>query len=269
MKLRRIYPWLFVLLVMAGCEPEFEVFAPEKELYVVYGILDPNKDEQFVRINKVYQVEGDAYVYAASNDLSARGFQVEIEGNGRSYSATEVDSVKDENGEFHPAQSLYRLDTRGADALQAGARYTLHIRKPDNPDFHITAWTDVPTAPRIISPGSPIVMQGYLWTFPTVDLSEDFSVIFRKVNAKGYEVRAHMYYEKGGETHQARWGPSAVFLEPVGCRNVGNAELCYEIPRRAVTRTWRNHLIVQTGLHLCGSAPHRGSSRGPAAFCQY
>ena len=50
-KLRYI---LFLSFFLWGCETSFEIEATEKEIPVVYGVLDINETKQYIRIERVY-----------------------------------------------------------------------------------------------------------------------------------------------------------------------------------------------------------------------
>jgi len=60
------YPTL--LTILNSCSTDFDVTAPYKETTVVYGLLDALDTIQWVRINKAYLGEGDAYVMAQQPD---------------------------------------------------------------------------------------------------------------------------------------------------------------------------------------------------------
>nr|MDQ3100708.1 hypothetical protein [Bacteroidota bacterium] len=63
--------FLFLLVaatVLLGCSTELEVNAPYKDITIVYGLLNQREDTHFVKINKAFLGEGDAYQYAAIQD---------------------------------------------------------------------------------------------------------------------------------------------------------------------------------------------------------
>lgn len=57
-----------VTVLFNSCKNELNILAPYKETVSVYAILNPREPRQYVRINKVYQGEGNAYVMATVND---------------------------------------------------------------------------------------------------------------------------------------------------------------------------------------------------------
>ncbi len=61
---------LFLLsaLSLFGCSTELEVNAPYKDITVVYGLLNQRDTIQYIKINKAFLGEGDAYQYAMIRD---------------------------------------------------------------------------------------------------------------------------------------------------------------------------------------------------------
>lgn len=233
---------LLTVLACVGCRPEIDVLAPEKELYVIWGVLNPLEKEQFIKVSKVFQTDSDAVIYASENDLSAEGFEVVLKGNGKSLLAEEVVAEREGGGTFTDTHLLYKINTAGGDALSPGERYTLEIRKPDNNDFLISAYTDVPTSPYLRNPSPPIYsIEQYNYTMPTLDFTDDYVVYFRKGSGKGFELRVFVEYEEGGEIKTARWGPTPVFTQNRGCgANNQQGEMCYEIGERVVPNGLRS-----------------------------
>lgn len=225
-----------MLFVLASCSPDFEVYAPEKELFVVYGVLNPHSPVQYVTVTKVFQYDGDAYAYAGANDLTARGLTVRLLADSTIWTSTLVEVTDSSPSLFSQTTGAYRFETTGGMALQPGKRYQLEITKPDDPQLHITAFTNIPTAPALREPGPPIfsAMHG-TFTFPTIDFSQDVDVYFERGSGNGFELRLYTEYWDQGHRHVARWGPTHVFKEPVRC-NVGATGGCYQITANAVSR---------------------------------
>ncbi|HHG85613.1 MAG TPA: hypothetical protein ENJ82_12770, partial [Bacteroidetes bacterium] len=225
-----------IFCVGVACNPEIESFAIEKELYAVHGILNPKKEDQYIRISKVFQTEGDALIYAAETDIGAKEFQVSLAGAGKIYPADLITNLPRNPGIFFPAQALYHFSTAGPEALSPGNRYQLNIRKPNDPDFLISAWTEIPTEPQITSPGgalfSPIQM---LYTYNSMDFTKEVVVRFNGGSGKGFEIRLYADFWDGNEIKTAQWGPTRIFQEPRGCKgDEENRKLCYKIAERVV-----------------------------------
>lgn len=227
------------LLGLGSCYPEIEVLAPEKEIYIVYCILDPDLELQTVKISKAFQYEGDAYLYAAQNDLTLKGLEVTLEGDGKTRVASQVNDQPKEEGDFLPSQTLYKFKTAGADTLFCGLTYTLHIRKPGVPDFHLMASTEIPNEPVLDNPRGPYLLPDGIYINPTLDFDDDMVVEFQKVNASGYELRIFVNYLEDGEKRTCRWGPTQVFTGSVQC-GFPLRTMCYKIPENTVALRLKN-----------------------------
>ncbi|MBK9627952.1 MAG: hypothetical protein IPO56_09700 [Flavobacteriales bacterium] len=49
---------------LCGCSSELDINAPYKDITIVYGLLDSHDPIQFIKVNKAFLGEGDAYVFA-------------------------------------------------------------------------------------------------------------------------------------------------------------------------------------------------------------
>ena len=65
-KITLIVSLLYLFLI--SCNSDIEVITDWKETNVIYGLLDASKDTQYVKINKVFLGEGDAYEMAQFPD---------------------------------------------------------------------------------------------------------------------------------------------------------------------------------------------------------
>lgn len=60
---------LFLILpLLFSCETDFDVNANWKDVTIVYGLIDPNNEDQLIKINKAYLGEGDAIQMASVSD---------------------------------------------------------------------------------------------------------------------------------------------------------------------------------------------------------
>ena len=78
------YIFLFILVIslFSACETEFNVNADWKEVIVVYGLLDQSQDKQYIRINKAFLGNEDAFVMASVADsinYNPNNLEVKIE----------------------------------------------------------------------------------------------------------------------------------------------------------------------------------------------
>ena len=104
-----------LIALISSCTTDFDVYAPEEDIFVVYGVLNPNDSVQYIRVAKAYQVEGNAYDYASENDLSREGLDVQIKGDGITYQGVAVTDIpKESPGIFLPSQTVYQFTTDGS-----------------------------------------------------------------------------------------------------------------------------------------------------------
>jgi len=106
---RSFFPFLLLSVCgISSCSTDFEVNAPYKEITVVYGLLNQNESEQFIKINKAFLGEEDAYVMAQSpdsinydpNNLEVSIKEFEKGKNINTYPLTYVPNVPKEAGIF-------------------------------------------------------------------------------------------------------------------------------------------------------------------------
>ena len=57
-----------ITILFNSCKNELNILAPYKETVSVYALLNPTAARQYVRINKIYLGEGNAYTMATVND---------------------------------------------------------------------------------------------------------------------------------------------------------------------------------------------------------
>jgi len=56
--MKKLMILLFLSFIFWGCETSFEIEAAEKEIPVVYGVLDINNSNQYIRIERAFQLKG-------------------------------------------------------------------------------------------------------------------------------------------------------------------------------------------------------------------
>lgn len=57
-----------IVLLQSSCSTDVDLIAPYKETPVVYGLLDASDSIQYIRINRAFLGEGDAYIMAQNPD---------------------------------------------------------------------------------------------------------------------------------------------------------------------------------------------------------
>lgn len=113
--MRRTVPLLAAVSLLAACSTDLDINAPYKDIPVVYGLLNQRDSLQYVRINKAYLGEGDAYQYAVIPDSNeydpesiTRKVVYKIVNNNRVDSFPLRDTIMErEPGTFHTTQRVY------------------------------------------------------------------------------------------------------------------------------------------------------------------
>ncbi|GAB4416477.1 MAG: hypothetical protein OHK0039_25830 [Bacteroidia bacterium] len=244
-RMNRILLVLTAILTLNACSNEVDLNAPPRDIWVVYGVLRQGEPVQYIRISRGYLPESDALEYGRDNDLSAKGLIVRLSGGGITYTATEVDSVlKDPaDGTFYPYTTLYRIETSGTQALKYGQTYNLEITQPDQPDFALTAQTQIPNQIRFFRP-TETPGPGTKRCLRQIDLDLETTIEFEDARAGGYEVRVILDYEENGTPKTVVYGPTSQFSEDVRCSASG---ICYRFSAQEVLRGFYNQMNPQPG----------------------
>lgn len=148
---------LLTALLATGCKSDLEVNAPYKNITIVYGLLSKNdaNDRHYLKINKAFLGEGNAYVYAsvpdstlyADADLQAQVEQLNAEGQvvNTFPVSSEIMDGRDPGIFPYPQHKLYYFDAQ----LDSTSFYRISIvAKGDQ----LTATTAVAQVP-ILSAG--------------------------------------------------------------------------------------------------------------------
>ena len=228
MNLIRNFPlFLTVFLTLSRCTPEFEVYAPEKEIRVVYGVLNPEDSLQYIRVARAYQVKDDAIVYGGENDLSLQGMEVRLSlEEGGAVNVWEAEEVRDfpkEVGNFVPTQTVYRFRTDGsgpgAAKLEEGKRYHLELGAPDAEDY-VHAYARIPKKPHIRGDLELQNSQGSRCCLPAIRLEKEVKLEWLKDNPDVYyEIRVGMNWKDNGEDKSAEYRPLKSFGEKDLCQS--------------------------------------------------
>ena len=68
--MKRTLLWLCLplVLVLASCSTDVDIYAEYRQVPVIYGLLDANADTNFIKISRSFYVQGDAYQAALNPD---------------------------------------------------------------------------------------------------------------------------------------------------------------------------------------------------------
>jgi hypothetical protein len=236
-----------VLLGLASCTTDFELNAPPKDIWVVFGVLNANDTVQYIRVSRAFLPESNALEYAREVDESVKGLQVKLSGGGQELIATEIDSVpkNPQDGTFFPYTTLYKLETAGSSALKGNERYDLEIRQPGIDSFQLQAYTVIPQ-PVIFDTPKPVSGAGQTKCLRSAALNRDYKVEFRRGNAASFEIRAFLNYRENGEEKMATFGPTPIFDDDFRCLDAFNT-VCYNFGAYEILRSFHEQINPQFG----------------------
>lgn len=134
MEVRNTIALLLFIIVFSipSCKTDLEVNAPYKEITVVYGLLNQNDTIHFIKINKSFLGEADAYTMAAVRDSSEyKNLSGKVEEwkagvkTGREWTLEDSVFVNKEPGDFYyPDQAIYYFSEP---SLDPAAQYRLNV----------------------------------------------------------------------------------------------------------------------------------------------
>lgn len=207
-----------VLMLFSSCKNDLNILAPYKETVSVYALLNPQEKTQFVRINKIFLGEGNAYTMAQVADsvnYKAGELTVKLEryyfgvkslttvGNTTKTQIILKDTlIQTQSGIFNSTQRLFYTN----DKLYTNGDYKLIItNNSTGNEFTSTSPiidSIVPTMfyQPIAAPYYPVTYSTsnpawyYLYNNippPSVQLSVRFNSI---VNAREYQVKMRFHY---------------------------------------------------------------------------
>ena len=205
------------MFVFSSCETEVDLTAPYASTTVVFGLLDPQADTQFVKINKTFLGDGNLNEYAMIRDSSEykweefSSLRIEEYATGNPnpivthYLTPITINNKDVNGMFYgPEQTVYYFPTP-AGGLNTDRKYKLVADFVSRPD--VFAWTNViPSAtiqfntPPSPAPGSnPIsgIALAANTSSGTINYNESVNIKWGPIdlsNAEIYDIVLRFYY---------------------------------------------------------------------------
>lgn len=138
MKTKLILSLLLFASLFTACSTDLDVTGDWKETMVIYGLLDQSQDTQYVKINKAFLGQGNAYEYAQIKDsvqfLNSLTVQLQRIKNGISLGAPiqlmPTPNVPKDAGTFYYADqtyAIYSYVSTGANALNPDSQYELSV----------------------------------------------------------------------------------------------------------------------------------------------
>lgn len=135
--MKKLLPFLFIILLFSSCEDDIDLTAPYKEITVVYGLLNRNDTTHYIRIQKAFLGDGNALVYSGVADSTYYPPTLDAYILEYNSSGTKIDSLHLERtvNEFVKDSGLFASDNnvlyKGTKILSASSTYKLVIIKPN------------------------------------------------------------------------------------------------------------------------------------------
>lgn len=105
---------LFVILLFTRCENNVDINAEWKETIIIYGLLDPNQTDQYIKINKAFLNENTSALVVAKNSdslyLTDAVVKLKRLNTGEVFILNRVNEIKKDTGIFaSDVNYLYKL----------------------------------------------------------------------------------------------------------------------------------------------------------------
>lgn len=226
------------LLCSLSCKNEVNLNAPAKDMLVVYGVLNPDANIQYIRVSRIFLPETDAVNYAGANDQTLSEAQAEVRINGVLLHDTVLNRTA---GVFPAGQNLFYV-TQNELQIQPETKYNLEVKYLPNSGANISSYTYVPKKPEIISPYSPYFSGGGTNVANrAVDFENSPKITFAKSQyAAGYELRAYFRFYENGIERNVVYGPQ-IFAKSTNCTSP--TDICYGLKKREVIDYLKSVLI--------------------------
>jgi hypothetical protein len=128
---------LIALTIISGCETDIDVTAEWKDITIAYGLISQNDSVHYIKVNKAFLGEGNAYTYAQIADSSSYGDNISVtiiekanNGSTRSFNCDTTYIFNKEPGIFYyPRQIVYKTAFKiPSDVNAKEYTYDLEIR---------------------------------------------------------------------------------------------------------------------------------------------
>jgi hypothetical protein len=189
-------------LVFTSCKTDFDVTGDYQVTPIVFGLLDQNEEYHYIRINKTFLGQGNAFDFAQVPDSSyfnsVEATITEVLSNGTTGRIWELRdtllSNKNENGVFYaPEHKLYYFKTDNENGpLINDAKYKFYANI-NNKQHEVTGETELVRDILINTPTaqSTINMKGN-----QPGDYKGFPIAFSKGNAASYNVKVEFHYNE-------------------------------------------------------------------------
>ena len=196
---------LLAVLIFHACTTEVELNAPYQSTTVVFGLLDPKLDTQYVKINKTFLGNGNNYDFALIRDSSEYKWEefkrlaIEKYVNNTKVDEWDLEAVevsKDPYGLFYaPLQTVYMLPTPGG--MDPEATYKLVVDFHNRPDVYAT--TDLVKTNEVTIqnplPNVAMILAQFNASTQDINYKDDVTVKWTPApNVSSYDITLHFNY---------------------------------------------------------------------------
>jgi len=188
-------------LLLGACSTDFELNGDWKETMVVYGLLDQSQPKQYIKINKAFLGEGNAFEYAQvkdsvqfANALTVTLRRIKNGNEIASYNLTQDNSIPKDPGTFYSGSqgnAIYSFVSTGSTALNDDSQYKLIIRNSET-GTEVTAQTSlVKDFGNLVSPSAGATVASLIGSSDNYRYALKFN---SAPNARIYQVVLRLNY---------------------------------------------------------------------------
>lgn len=158
--IRNIFVVVTAIILFNACSTDFEINGEYKETAVVYSILDPTQQDQYIRINRAFLGEGNALVFAQIPDSTLYPYLMEVKIFAENeygqvvYESPVADTImvyKESELFFTGYQPIYRIRIQNPAVISYSDTLWL------NPDYKYRLQIINPVTGNIIESTTPII----------------------------------------------------------------------------------------------------------------
>jgi hypothetical protein len=229
---------LLIASVFFSCKPDLNINAPYKDVTVVYGVLSQADTVHYIKINKAFLGEANAYDMAQIRDSSEYGSDMEIKvietgrpasaGTNRTFDLERILISDKEPGVFYaPEHYVYKFSPN--QPLHEDASYNLEVTFK-NSDKKITSFTPLVKDFSISNPNASILSPV---TFAISSNPSDYTINWNSAeNGRRYGIEMILNYKEVKKPSfdttdfQVRWK----FINIRSKSTKGGEEMNYKIP---------------------------------------
>lgn len=112
--LSKYFSAFLVILLFSRCDNSVDINAEWKETIIIYGLLDPNQNDQYIKVNKAYLNENTSALVVAKNSdslyLNNAVVKLKRLNTGEEFILSKVDEIQKDSGIFaSDVNFLYKL----------------------------------------------------------------------------------------------------------------------------------------------------------------